>query len=283
MADLMCKDDSSDTKGNVSLRPRVSRFGSSATPSKFPALGLPQIDLVKLFVLASAGSKEEVKQCRAPHPVLQYIIDEMRRNAQSDEIREIRELNEARFFQDAYKEREKHGILWQIFIWPGYLDAMQDADLSARLAANTRFACLVADARAGRLTACGKWDHKPIIRNSKGWGVSQLVDFNPIGHDLQIAFYYDIWSNIHYGFVGKAAGFSSKHLLDSASTENKLSNLGGSEPVSDKVSIQIGLDLYGQHGVDIDLQKLLRELYDHRHSLHRYNPNLPADKRVYTK
>lgn len=72
-------------------------------------------------------------------------------------------------------------------------------------------------------------------------------------------YYYDIWSNIHYGYVGAAAGFSESVLLDGAGLEQIGSDLlrqrwpKGSSGVtglrrfddfSDRAAIAMGLRLY---------------------------------------
>jgi hypothetical protein len=38
-------------------------------------------------------------------------------------------------------------------------------------------------------------------------------------------YYYDVWSNVHYGYVGRAAGFSTSTLRDGAGLEQIGSNL----------------------------------------------------------
>src|SRR3569833_4049224 len=53
-----------------------------------------------------------------------------------------------------------------------------------------------------------KWDHKPFIRSlfpshSTHTGVWHRYD--------KTDYFYDIWSNIHYGYLGTAAGFERKH------------------------------------------------------------------------
>ncbi len=60
------------------------------------------------------------------------------------------------------------------------------------------------------------WDHKPIIRRTIGdvWHKQGNYDY-----------FYDIWSNIHYGYVGRAAGFSESVLMDGAGIEQIISDL----------------------------------------------------------
>ncbi|VVO08239.1 polymorphic toxin type 44 domain-containing protein [Pseudomonas fluorescens] len=90
-------------------------------------------------------------------------------------------------------------------------------------------------------------------------------------------YYYDIWSNIHYGDVGVAGGLSESVLLDGAGAEQIASDtvrkieewatkpederklpgphttaspwteLRSWDDVADRVSISIGMKLYKQH------------------------------------
>lgn len=74
----------------------------------------------------------------------------------------------------------------------------------------------------GKVMQNADWDHKPKLfkrfyspmTNSRVWHV--------YGKD---ACYYDIWSNIHYGYVGTAAGFGESVLLDGAGLEQIGSNV----------------------------------------------------------
>lgn len=52
------------------------------------------------------------------------------------------------------------------------------------------------------------WDHKPKLEEKFGLKKSNDYYF-PIRGDTEHEYFYDIWSNIHYGFVGSAAGFDS--------------------------------------------------------------------------
>jgi len=59
----------------------------------------------------------------------------------------------------------------------------------------------------------GNWDHKQAILSDthmahKGW--SGMGSYR---------YYYDIWSNIHYGYVGAASGFNDTVLAENAGLE----------------------------------------------------------------
>ncbi|NBE53672.1 hypothetical protein GUY60_20060 [Streptomyces sp. YC537] len=57
-----------------------------------------------------------------------------------------------------------------------------------------------------------EWDHKPKLEER--YGLDSEIDryFKIPGDSAGRAVYYDMWSNIHYGYVGAAAGFSLKLL-----------------------------------------------------------------------
>lgn len=85
----------------------------------------------------------------------------------------------------------------------------------------------------------------------------------------QVDYFYDIWSNIHYGYVGCISGLSEGVLLDGAGLEQIASDsirkvqewearkgpqrsadiegMRAWDDISDRVSISIGVKLYKQH------------------------------------
>jgi uncharacterized Zn-binding protein involved in type VI secretion len=122
-----------------------------------------------------------------------------------------------------------------------------------------------------------EWDHKPKLRKL----------FPGIWHKQgKYIYYFDIWSNIHYGYVGILGGLSESVLLDGAGAEQIVSDtlhkadeiwekpkedrkLPGPHPsaspwtqlrswddVADRVSISIGIKLANQHldgGITADM------------------------------
>jgi Bacterial toxin 44 len=88
-----------------------------------------------------------------------------------------------------------------------------------------------------------EWDHKPkldSLLNLKGSNYARLVWGNS---DRE--FYYDIWSNIHYGYVGKAAGYSDL-MLQSFATLNDLGKLN--LDFKDTNAIELGIELWNETG-----------------------------------
>lgn len=85
-----------------------------------------------------------------------------------------------------------------------------------------------------------EWDHKGAIQNE--YGLRTQVPGKP----GEIS--WDVWSNIHYGFVGKEAGFSDTELKGGADLADLASN--GETSAGDEIAIQIGIDLYNRYGAD---------------------------------
>jgi uncharacterized Zn-binding protein involved in type VI secretion len=107
-----------------------------------------------------------------------------------------------------------------------------------------------------------EWDHKPKL----------LTMYNGVVRHKQgkYEYYYDIWSNIHYGYVGIAGGLSESVLLDGAGVEQigsdtkrwledrkknpgphltaSLSDgLRAFDDIADRVAISIGVKLANRH------------------------------------
>lgn len=99
------------------------------------------------------------------------------------------------------------------------------------------------------------WDHKPLIRDK--FRDVAVTRNTPSGNKsvshyhkyLNYDYFYDIWSNIHYGYVGLVAGFSREMLLMGASMAQFVDNstIVGDAP-DDVMSIKIGFCLYDEFG-----------------------------------
>jgi hypothetical protein len=129
------------------------------------------------------------------------------------------------------------------------LDYRQQVFQSLTVAAYKKFFDLVAP---GRL-----WDHKGWVLKIFGkWTCDRRVD----GEQIQkTAYNYQIWSNMHYGYIGRASGFTEDELLEAAGGGQLLTfNVSkeywqrvGDEGVfasfdtaSDQISIKAGFDLW---------------------------------------
>jgi RHS repeat-associated protein len=155
---------------------------------------------------------------------LAYMHQEMIVNAQSRQVTEIR----------------------------AWLDCARSSDpYIAQHAGDYALAAL--SAWASMVHAGGPWDHKPKLEEMLG--LKQDNDYYfPIRGDSEHEYYYDIWSNIHFGYVGSAAGFDSRTLQSGAAAGDIIA---GTNNETDVLSIQIGIDLW----IDYELRLTSEQLH----------------------
>lgn len=187
--------------------------------------------------------------CKHPdmmEQVASYIAGEMNRNITHPSVLKMRKLTSF----DATEEHAKFQKLpWYARLLP--------PDFQAMMVGNTAAAMALWTERVGQNRP---WDHKVAIAHRFGrvWHKHGEVDY-----------YYDIWSNIHYGYVGRAGGLSESVLLDGAGLEQiasdnirkvqdwdeqdgprRYADIDGMrawDDIGDRVSISIGIKLYTQH------------------------------------
>ena len=132
--------------------------------------------------------------------IAEYMVTEMKRNPFSEEGKKMTQAN-------AY-DMAKEMKAWQALPWYGRIGGPPNfASIAAgqKLAASAIWIERVGPGRP--------WDHKPILRARlsrqnifrRGWQRYGNEDY-----------FYDIWSNIHYGYVGAACGFGDDELLGGA-------------------------------------------------------------------
>ncbi|WP_334578001.1 polymorphic toxin type 44 domain-containing protein, partial [Klebsiella variicola] len=62
-------------------------------------------------------------------------------------------------------------------------------------------------------------------------------------------YFYDVWSNIHYGYVGRSVGFSEAILLKGSTWEQNMTpGAMGDDTMDDITSMKIGFNLFYEHG-----------------------------------
>lgn len=176
-----------------------------------------------------------------------YIADEMNRNINHPSVLEMKELNS--FDPDA--ETAKYNAL------PFYLRLGRGPDFHNLARGKQAKAFVLWTERVGQNRP---WDHKPMIK-SKFEGAWQKQG--------EYDYFHDIWSNIHYGYVGIASGFSESILFDGAGAEQIISDtirkiqdrgkhpgpsrtpgvegLRAWDDAPDRESIQIGVNLYRRY------------------------------------
>lgn len=96
------------------------------------------------------------------------------------------------------------------------------------------------------------WDHKPLLEKKLGLKTPSDYWF-PIRGDNEHEWFYDIWSNIHYGFVGRSAGFDEQTLQDYAASGLPWA---GKNDEGDVLSVQIGIDLWGKYQLALTKEQL---------------------------
>jgi uncharacterized Zn-binding protein involved in type VI secretion len=231
--------------------PFTSSSSTSPTSptSPFATRQPPALPIAPVLVTATCPHPDRM------HELAGYIADEMNRNIRHPSVLKMRELNS----YDAVEETKKY------FEQPFYLTMGHVPNFNAIELAKKAEAFALWTERVGQNRP---WDHKPIIRKNFGgfWHKHGEYDY-----------YYDIWSNIHYGYVGTIGGISESALLDGAGLEqiasdtlrkvkevwNKPRNewelpgphatatprtsLRSWDDVADRVSISIGIKLAGEY------------------------------------
>jgi len=196
---------------------------------------------------------ESLRQADCDHtntaiPLADFIVREMKTNPFSIVGRQIHDANS--YDLKAYSDA------WELAPWYSKLSGRKtylQALAEQKLWAYTLFADIIGPGRP--------WDHKPVLKKmlgkdfNNGW--QKLGDFD---------YYYDIWSNIHYGYVGVALGFTAAELVNSAGLAQALLDSyqaamdkrwptmqhhpengpwpGSADDVPDHISIKLGCDLY---------------------------------------
>jgi hypothetical protein len=181
------------------------------------------------------------------YQILEYIVNEINTNVKCNAVNKMRKYN-AFNVSKCVADWRKEPLLNKVL-----LSLSRSANCTDQMLHNKTMALLL---WTEKVAQDRDWDHKPYILktfNFKNMKEPQkrhkLGDFN---------YYHDIWSNLHYGYVGTAAGFSESELLDGAGIEqivtdlivrfklprNNAKMLRGFDGPSDRTSISIGIELY---------------------------------------
>lgn len=188
-----------------------------------------------------------------PHPdmmeeLAEYIAGEMNRNIHDPVVLEMKQL----IHYDPVAEAKKFASL------PAFARLNGPPNFSLIAKAHKVAATAIWTKKVAQNQA---WDHKPTL---------QTMYNNVVWHKQgNYAYFYDIWSNIHYGYIGSAAGFSENLLLDGAGLEqigsdlyrqaqdsenfhgpyktDGIEGLRAWDDVSDRISIGIGMELYKEN------------------------------------
>lgn len=226
-----------------------------------------------------------------------YICEEIKRNVNTIEAKELNQLlnhyDRAQNSQkQAFKKMTPFGRSAVSTLAPNYNIANTVSDkISGRIQAYQKWKGLVA--------ARKRWDHKDKIKKLQGgnWACDSTT---------QLKFMYDIWSNIHYGFVGRYVGFTAFELVNGAGfaqlgdnnrsystwAKQYISNrfvdfgdadiIGAFDDAEDTQAIKVGMSLFNKFGAipsTLTPQLILDELY----LFYRNNKPLHIEKCEYHK
>lgn len=154
-----------------------------------------------------AASAAEPSVCNHPDQMeglASYIAGEMNRNLHDPAVLEMRRLND--YDPDvAAKQFNELPLLARLGGPPDY-GSIAAAKKVAALAIWTE-----------KVSQNQEWDHKPKL-----YEMYDGVVWHKQGTHV---YFYDIWSNIHYGYIGVAGGLSERVLLDGAGAEQIVSDL----------------------------------------------------------
>lgn len=197
-------------------------------------------------------------------PIADYMVQEMRNNSTGADVRRMLENN--RFSGEGCIADYQKLPFWRQLLGLGITPQQCiDMEMSARTAALLSWGLNVRQD--------GIWDHKPII-------AKRFHPRNPGGQQHwhlynTTLYYYDVWSNVHYGFVGKAAGFSDSVLLDGAGLEQigstllrfsrpqrdaTVSGLRAWDDPHDRAGVEMGISLYQTNPSNLTTQILLNAI-----------------------
>ena len=208
------------------------------------------------------NSPKVIRTCACPelgYWCAEYITNEMKNNLDTPEGKKLRQLIEKS--EGTLHTLDKSSFSsWKHKIYEVLSSPLKDFDmLKAEKDAILQWKNLVG-------YNC-KWDHKPFLRkkiketldsksikySKDSWCWCKLNDFD---------YYYDIWSNIHYGFIGYHAGFFAETLKTGASVAQFLNDFpkvqfhpenvykyhysmpsNAFDDIPDQISIMLGIEL----------------------------------------
>ncbi|CAM5385528.1 hypothetical protein GCM10010343_46140 [Streptomyces avidinii] len=208
--------------GNI-LDGTIGGFNASATPV-IPPTG-------------SARSEQKFTDAE------KWIFDEMKRNAKSDTVGQMRSLLNK---PEWYEFGRNYG-----------------SDINAAL---TMWGVKVAPGQ--------DWDHKPQLQERYDLQTLDDYYFKQPGTNREV--FYDIYSNVHYGYVGRAAGIDADTLIKGASLGETL--LTGDDDQGDQITMRIGIDLYDKYGDNLTEEQLrqgINDAMDQMEQAQRNGENVP--------
>lgn len=188
--------------------------------------------------------------------VAQYILSEIKANVKSTAADMIRNFIDEDTLKTRYDE-------WMKLPFYARFGEPPQPDLPAAMAIWYQ-----------KVKTGAVWDHKPKIRDRFGL-VAVARPLPPPSNNPSKSYFhkykyydyfYDVWSNIHYGYVGLSVGFSVKLLLQGSNIAQLMTpGTSGNDTEDDITSMHIGFELFRKHGRyanDLSCEDILNALDD---------------------
>lgn len=208
--------------------------------------------------VTTTGQSSDLKsKPHCPHTdgaikIADYILKEIKANVRSQTAETIRYLID----EDTLKQRRAE---WNKLPFYAKLAPFPKPDLPAAMAVWYQ-----------TVKTGSTWDHKPIIRKKfKSVAVTRPLESKQMSESYYhkykgYDFYLDVWSNIHYGYVGLSVGFSEALLLKGSTWEQNMTpGAMGNDTLDDITSMKIGFELYhlfGKYATKLTSQHILDAL-----------------------
>lgn len=134
----------------------------------------------------------------------------------------------------------------------------------------------------GQVNTGKPWDHKNKIRENFG-NIAVQRPLPPPSNTWSETYYHkykdydyylDIWSNIHYGYVGRSVGFTRNELMKGSDVQQKFKEVtsgnwsGAGDTKDDETAMLIGIDLYEKYSLskNVTTYKILDEIVSKENS-----------------
>lgn len=198
-----------EQRSSASRSDKIRAFAQPSTPATTSQATEPHQSSLTPTPLnpAPAETKQEPAVCNHSdqmEELANYIAGEMNRNIHDPAVLKMKEL----INYDTNKAAAEFLKL------PWYARLAGPPDFNTIAWTNKLEAMVIWTKKVGQYM---EWDHKPKLRKL----------FPGVRHKQgKYDYYYDIWSNIHYGYVGIIGGLSESVLLDGAGAEQIVSDSG---------------------------------------------------------
>lgn len=194
-------------------------------------------------------------------PIARYMAGEMNNNAAGADCKRMAELN-------AVSSQRCIADYFQTPWWRRFVAISPQQCIEMELTSGVAALMLW----TSKVMQNAEWDHKPKLRRMFASPSTGTSVWHAYG---STQYFYDIWSNIHYGYVGAAAGFSEAVLLDGAGLEQigsdlvrrqwpksagVASGLRRFDDMSDREAISLGVEMFLVSPIRVTPAALMRRI-----------------------